>query len=260
MKTKIASILDRFIYEKLEAYIEPTRKGTPKGDPIGFPNAKYAATLFSMKRMSVKDTAAQLNISYGLLRKWRTEEQFNDLAIRHCIEYADLVKRHLQARAEKLLLLLSTYLDKPLDEVVNTPPPDLNFNEFVDIKFYSNLLIEKIIKSTLDYWRQLANGDVIITKNTAALLPLTHLLHNEYVKFYDLLAIPVSKQKELKGKVAELKNAEKQQRDKWFDEIRQLLAEKNPGEDNLKQAIARTYRIQGKATYFEMDINMHFRR
>jgi len=53
---------------------------------------KFSATLYSLKNMKVREQAAELGISYGVLRKWRTELAFKEWINRHehdFLEYID---------------------------------------------------------------------------------------------------------------------------------------------------------------------------
>ena len=72
-------LLTRFIREKLAQHVEPTRLGTPRGAPIGFSRKKMTAALFALTRADVKQTANEARVSYGLVRKWRTEAAFKVL-------------------------------------------------------------------------------------------------------------------------------------------------------------------------------------
>ena len=75
-------LLTRFIREKLAQHVEPTRLGTPRGAPIGFSRKKMTAALFALTRADVKQTAKEVRVSYGLVRKWRTEAAFKRLVER----------------------------------------------------------------------------------------------------------------------------------------------------------------------------------
>ena len=98
--------LGLYIEEKMDAYVEPERKGTPKGEEIGFSRQKYGASLMNITTLKQKRIAKLLNVSYGLLRKWRTEERFREMVETHCREFArrfygfieELVKDELQIK------------------------------------------------------------------------------------------------------------------------------------------------------------------
>ena len=75
-------LLTRFLRERLAGHAEPTRRGTPRGALIGFSRKKLAAALFAVTNTDVKATAKELGVSYGVLRKWRTEPRFKALVER----------------------------------------------------------------------------------------------------------------------------------------------------------------------------------
>src|SRR5215472_5731220 len=71
--------LREFIKQKVEAYEEPQREGTPRGEPVGLSRVKYHATLLSAwTNLREKEIAKRLRVSYGLLLKWRTEPAFKE--------------------------------------------------------------------------------------------------------------------------------------------------------------------------------------
>jgi hypothetical protein len=87
---ELKDLLQNFLIEKISKYQEPERKGTPKGDPIGLSVLKYQATLFLLYDLTLKEIADELKMSYGLLRKWRTESSFNELVRKHMDEFSEL--------------------------------------------------------------------------------------------------------------------------------------------------------------------------
>jgi len=72
------TLLSAFIEKKEYGYVEPKREGTARGEAIGFSKAKYRAILCCLRKTKIKDTAKLIGVSYGLLRKWRTEEPFKN--------------------------------------------------------------------------------------------------------------------------------------------------------------------------------------
>jgi hypothetical protein len=73
------SLLMRFLEERIRRYRPPTRRGTPKGDPIGLSKKKYVATTLALLALSdtdVRQQARMLRVSYGVVRKWRSEDLF----------------------------------------------------------------------------------------------------------------------------------------------------------------------------------------
>jgi hypothetical protein len=90
----LSAKLTKFIDSKLKEYVEPTRMGTPKGEAVGFSLTKYQATLFTLRESlldneDLKAQARRLGISYGLLRKWRSEQSFKALVSQHEKEFVN---------------------------------------------------------------------------------------------------------------------------------------------------------------------------
>jgi hypothetical protein len=69
-------VLGQFIEDRLRHYVEPERAGTPKGEPIGFSRKKFHAALLALTNVDLRKQAKHIKVSYGLLRKWRTEDAF----------------------------------------------------------------------------------------------------------------------------------------------------------------------------------------
>ena len=95
-------LLPRFIDEKLANYVEPSRKGTPKGEPVGFSKAKYRASLEALREKVLPETndlsteAKRLRVPYGVLRKWRSEPQFKELVAQHEKEFVRQLETDIQ--------------------------------------------------------------------------------------------------------------------------------------------------------------------
>jgi hypothetical protein len=88
-----------FLKEKAQSYAEPTRAGTPRGERVGLSAAKYAATLLALTSSDLKHQAKTLGVSYGLLRKWRTEAAFTEQVDGHAREF---VERFFQRAREQV--------------------------------------------------------------------------------------------------------------------------------------------------------------
>jgi hypothetical protein len=99
-------LLPKFIDEKLSHYAEPTKKGTPKGEAVGFSKAKYRASLLAFREKVLPETddlsteAKRLRVPYGVLRKWRSEPQFKELVAQHEKEFI----RQLQIKKTELIM------------------------------------------------------------------------------------------------------------------------------------------------------------
>lgn len=103
MESKILddTLLSLFIEIKKRACIEPTRKGIPKGNPIGFPKKKIAASLYMMTNKKQKDIAKHLKISYGVLRNWNTQKNFKSKIKENNKEFANQVLEHIEKDLSK---------------------------------------------------------------------------------------------------------------------------------------------------------------
>jgi len=79
--------LKTFIYDRVKAHPEPTRKDTPKGEPVGLSREKFEAALYvGLTNYKAPKIAKIVGISSsGLLRKWKTEPQFKK-AVREGIQ------------------------------------------------------------------------------------------------------------------------------------------------------------------------------
>jgi hypothetical protein len=80
----LLKIFETWIADRLASYQEPSRKGTPKGSPIGFSKTKfYAANLMVLHELGflpLAEIAKKVSTSHELIRKWRTEKKFQDHA------------------------------------------------------------------------------------------------------------------------------------------------------------------------------------
>ena len=90
LEVESKGLLLQFIKEKEKNYLEPTRKGTPRGEIIGFSLRKYKATLLMLTSMNLMQLSKRLGVSYGLLRKWRTEPLFKKQIEDHIREFVPI--------------------------------------------------------------------------------------------------------------------------------------------------------------------------
>ncbi len=121
------TLLGEYIEQRMSSYIEPERKGTTKGDPIGFSRKKYEATLYCTTNFKLKYLAKILGIPYGVLRKWKTEERFKEMVETHCRDLAILFCDYIDRLAKEECQFLETgrpddqeyaiYLDERMHEV-----------------------------------------------------------------------------------------------------------------------------------------------
>ncbi|MFZ5988080.1 MAG: hypothetical protein ACOYWZ_13280 [Bacillota bacterium] len=145
---KNATLLQKFILKKLGDHKEPSRKGTPKGKPIGFSSVKYKANLFMLYKKPLKTLADDLKVSYKLLRKWRTEPAFKELYHLHLIEFSLIFIKRIKERVKTGLKLYEDFVkNTPLDKLTELEPPfPRSYNEFDDGGLYSFPLLLCIVK------------------------------------------------------------------------------------------------------------------
>lgn len=140
MKTKITELikggkkpgaeglLDEYMAQKINSYQEPERKGTPRGDKIGFPLNKYiscllvALTNYSLKRIA-DIYGSDLGFSYGLLRKWNTESDFKAKQVGFRREFAWKIFNYIQSEFKRAWENHNDYYDAR----TNKKPDAVNF-------------------------------------------------------------------------------------------------------------------------------------
>ena len=84
-RARINKAIDRIVVkemrEVLSNYQEPQRKGTPKGEPIGFSKKKLEVVLFLASGLPYENKiklAESLGVKYGVLRKWASERRVKE--------------------------------------------------------------------------------------------------------------------------------------------------------------------------------------
>tara|TARA_R110000787_G_scaffold176947_1_gene289010 strand:+ start:417 stop:680 length:264 start_codon:yes stop_codon:yes gene_type:complete len=75
----MTDLIDSFIAEKIDNYIQPTRAGTPRGQKIGFMLPKYKAAVYSLKKLSGLDHSKLAGVSHAVFRKWKGQPDFKAL-------------------------------------------------------------------------------------------------------------------------------------------------------------------------------------
>jgi hypothetical protein len=79
-------VLGGFIQDRLAAYVEPQRAGTPRGETIGFSRKKYHAVLLAMTNIDLKKQAQIIGVTAGVLRTWRAEPAFQQRLRGECFK------------------------------------------------------------------------------------------------------------------------------------------------------------------------------
>jgi hypothetical protein len=147
-------LLLRFLREKEKDYHEPTRKGTPRGEDIGFSLKKYRATLYALTSMDLIEMSKKLGVSYGLIRKWRTEPIFKKQIEEHIQEFAPLfvvsLLKKLVVEDEEFAEYYENSDGITRYELENYDPEVLED----EVKFYSSPLKKVLIKKLFALGRE----------------------------------------------------------------------------------------------------------
>lgn len=115
-------LLCEFIMEKLYSYTPPTRRGTPRGDSIGFPGDKHMAVLFSaLTGVTLKKLAQQFKISYGALRNWSTEPEFKQQKLKFQDEFTERFIAHMRNQYRESCKRRNEHREGEVQKVLNRP-------------------------------------------------------------------------------------------------------------------------------------------
>lgn len=145
------SLLEPFIERKVRSYREPQRTGTPKGEKVGISRTKYhAAALALTTQFSRKEQAAVLGISYGLLRKWHTEDGFFEKKDELARDFAHAFLREFTRREQSQNQKFDRFFKKSIDYIQKNSLPVLQSSDLVqEAKFLSDLVWDHIWEKML---------------------------------------------------------------------------------------------------------------
>lgn len=139
------TLLAQYVHERTQEYVQPTREGTPRGEPIGFSSVKYGAGLYALMNTKQKEIAESMEISHGLLRKWHTEQPFKDAVEIHCQRVSDLFIGNMPDRIKRSKALYDAYVAQGLNEMASQDRPSLGYFEVSDAGYYSDKLRDYIL-------------------------------------------------------------------------------------------------------------------
>jgi len=165
------TLLTRFMNDKIANYAEPTRKGTPRGEDVGYSRTKYVANLLGITNLKGKQIARLTGIPYGTLRNWGLEPSFRGLERDLCLEFATYLLNFMIVKLKefekKLEVDVETYqwqyedygeliikdrheedIKRALDKILKHRPK-LTFDEVADASLYGNCIIENVLASFL---------------------------------------------------------------------------------------------------------------
>jgi hypothetical protein len=136
------TLLQKFMKKKLKSYVEPERKGTMKGDPIGLSKVKYEAGLLMLTRMTYKEIAEQLKVSHGIVLKWRTEPLFITTLGKHTNEFTELF-------GNRILEVASTMKDFENPERYNNDLNEFNGEDYSPDVFNLIVAMLELFRNTM---------------------------------------------------------------------------------------------------------------
>ena len=254
--TRRPSVMDAFMIQKARAYREPQRQGIPRGWPMRFSTPKFRAAVCCLKCTHLREIASAVPVSYGLLRKWRTETRFLSLMATLSTEFVDqAVMGHLKRRVEVQMGLDDAYSAKTITDIAETPPPRLGWTEFSDVRFYSEGLLgrlaDKLRKTRADLMRgteQRSDMDVFNRRRDA----LYQALQCEGLLALVKTHVPTLT-KDPRSDVNPARSCGEAQRDAEYERSLTMLVEGPLGQDERKRIIAVLHRLRGRFTVVEME-------
>lgn len=104
------TLLVQFIRGRLERYIEPERRRTARGHPIGLSRVKFTASLLLLTRASRKQIASSLGISYAVLGNWCSEERFKEQVKKHRRDFYAMFKEEVIKTAKQSIESYEEYV------------------------------------------------------------------------------------------------------------------------------------------------------
>jgi hypothetical protein len=220
----VTGLLVNFINSKAASYVQPSRKGTARGDPVGMKEKKYLATLLALTTLRVKDQARELKIPEKLLSKWRTEKPFDNQFIDHVVEFDRIFCNHVRDHWIKEFERITKARNLPVAEYAKflseyKPEP---YDGFGDRMLYGKDLIRLL-------------GNAIDTNRTDLQLAT--------MRAVDRLLKDFGKEPRVKKSdgaqqiIDAIKTRSKNNQTKIIDAIRSILVKDEATEDDRKRAI-----------------------
>ena len=154
------TLLNRFMLEAMDEFVPAERKGATKGEKIGYSHQKYSALFHLMRNWPLKEVAKAAAVSYGVLRKWKTEKEFMKAHHELQVKFAQWFCAYIINQARKIT---SGKIDGPLD-FKNDPL-------FADVDSYGEPLRQSIKDSALKLFLRGQGPPKSITKTVILCIP-----------------------------------------------------------------------------------------
>jgi hypothetical protein len=148
------TLLQRFIRDEVKSYVEPTRKGTPRGEPIGLSKVKHrAAVLVSTTSKPLFEIAREVGVSHGLLRKWTCEDVFKDAIKRLRREFVGLVQEYLLERLRAIQQVSDDDRRRAVVAAAKEGPGEVHIPAFADLSAIRDCQLYSVsVKKMLAAW------------------------------------------------------------------------------------------------------------
>lgn len=140
--------LAELIKQKVDAYEEPTRRGVPKGDPIGMSKKKYFACYLMCLPLKRKQIAEVVGTSYDVMRKWCSEDDFKVKAqtmfqeLEYCLGRRCPRRRKANRMNVEELVQERCTLEQKLQRVINDAIDEFTRNTGITVKHVDINMIE----------------------------------------------------------------------------------------------------------------------
>jgi hypothetical protein len=141
--TQAETLFEEFLRKKAMAYVEPLRAGTRRGERIGLSDQKYKACLLMLTNTKLSVISDWLGASYGLLRKWRTEELFKKMRNSLAEEFTDLVISYVKGSLQIQGATIKAW-EKSTDELEYPNVDPIMLQKVGDVWNYGVHIREKI--------------------------------------------------------------------------------------------------------------------
>jgi hypothetical protein len=182
-------IIEEFLHYEMNNYKEPTRRGTPKGEKVGFSSKKhFACILVGITNYKLKYIAKKSDVSYGMLRKWNTDPNFTDeanyIAFWFVIEIFRRIKKYISGQQEAA----KKYFDGQGKDPFAKRDPDRPLDDFErilrDAPDFSDTALYILNKLLMDLEQELKNlqGDDWVDYIALSLRLLDILLYSKTKK------------------------------------------------------------------------------
>jgi hypothetical protein len=150
-----------YMQDRISEHGDPVRVGTARGEKIGLSQKKFIASLlvallnYSLKKIT-EEYGESVSFSYGLLRKWKTEDDFKDAIIQHQKGCAEEIAKYIESRVHNFMDDVKNYENGKSNNIpshVDFPKlkscKHLNTKVIQNLEFYGMSKYEKSLAKSL---------------------------------------------------------------------------------------------------------------